>query len=105
MATVNVSVTFRHTRPTDALKRYAARKVQKIGRHLDGPLNAHVVLAVDAKNRQLAEMTLQARRTTFHGCEETADLYVAIDRAWEKIERQVVKQKTKAKLRRRKGSS
>lgn len=101
MADVKVSVTFRHTQPTEALKRYAAEKVHKIGKYFYRPLEAHVVLSVDSKNRQLAEITLQARRLTIHGREETEDLYSAIDLVMDKVEQQIRKYKTKLRLRRR----
>jgi len=105
MTDVKVSVTFRHTQPTDALKRYAEEKVHKIGKYFYRPLQAHVVLAVDSKDRQLAEVTLQARRLTLHGKEETSDLYSAIDLVMDKIEQQIRKYKTKIRLRRRKVKS
>ena len=102
MADVKVSVTFRHTQPTEPLKQYAEEKVHKIGKYFYSPLDAHVVLSVDSRDRQVAEVTLQARRLTIHGREETADLYSAIDLVMDKVEQQVRKHKTKARLRRRK---
>ncbi len=101
MTDVKVSVTFRHTQPTDALKRYAEEKVHKIGKYFYRPLEAHMVLSVDSKDRQLAEVTLQTRRLTIHRREETVDLYSAIDLVMDKIERQIRKYKTKTRLRRR----
>jgi putative sigma-54 modulation protein len=73
MTDVKVSVTFRHTDPTAALKRYAEEKVHKIGKYFYRPLEAHVVLSVDSRDRQLAEVTLQAQRLNIHGREETTD--------------------------------
>lgn len=105
MTDVKVSVTFRHTQPTDALKHYAEEKVHKIGKYYYRPLEAHVVLSVDSKDRQVAEVTLQTRKLTIHGREETADLYSAIDLVMDKIERQVKKHKTKTRLRRRRVKS
>lgn len=102
MSEVNVSVTFRHTEPTEALKQYVEEKVHKVGKFFFRPLDAHVVLSVDSKERQLAEVTLQTRRMTIHGREETADLYSAIDLVMDKIERQVKKHKGKTKPKRRK---
>ncbi len=102
MTDVKVSVTFRHTQPTDALKRYVEEKVHKIGKYFYRPLEAHVVLAVDSRERQVAEVTLQARRVTIHGREETTDLYSAIDLMMDKVEQQIRKYKTKTRLRRRK---
>jgi len=98
MSDVKVSVTFRHTQPTDALKRYAEEKVHKIGKYFYRPLDVHVVLSVDSRDRQVAEVTLQ----TIHGREETTDLYSAIDLVIDKVEQQVRKHKTKTRLRRRK---
>lgn len=102
MSDVNVSVTFRHTEPTAALKQYAEEKVHKVGKYFDRPLEAHVVLSVDSRERQLAEVTLQTQRTTIHGREETNDLYSAIDLVMDKIERQVRKYKEKIRVKRRK---
>jgi putative sigma-54 modulation protein len=101
MTEVKVSVTFRHTRPTDALKHYAEEKLHKIGKYFDRPLEAHVVLAVDSRERQLAEVTVQARGMTIHGREETEDLYSAIDLLMDKVEQQIRKYKTKTRLKRR----
>lgn len=101
MTDVKVSVTFRHTQPTDALKQYAEEKVHKIGKYFYRPLDAHVVLSVDSRERQVAEVTLLARQLTIHGKEETTDLYSAIDLVMDKVEQQVRKHKTKTRLRRR----
>lgn len=105
MTDVKVSVTFRHTQPTDTLKRYVEEKVHKIGKYFYRPLEAHVVLSVDSKERQVAEVTLQARRLTIHGREETTDLYSAIDLVMDKVEQQIRKYKTKTRLQRRRVKS
>jgi putative sigma-54 modulation protein len=101
MTDVKVSVTFRHTRPTEALKHYAEEKLHKIGKYFDRPLEAHVVLSVDSRERQTAEVTIQARGMTIHGREETEDLYSAIDLLTDKVEQQIRKYKTKTRLKRR----
>ncbi len=103
MAEVKISVTFRHTHPSDALKNYAEDKLQKIGKYFSRPLEAHVVLSVDSRDRQLAEVTLQTRRLTLRGREETNDLYSAIDLVLDKVEQQIRKYKTRIRLRRRGG--
>ena len=105
MTEVTTSVTFRHTRPTDALKRYAQEKIHKIGKYFNRPLEAHVVLSVDSRQRQVADVTLQARGMTIHGREETDDLYSAIDLLVDKVEQQIRKYKTKTRLRRRKAKA
>lgn len=105
MSEIKISVTFRHTQPTDALKRYAEQKIQRIGRYFAQPLEAHVILMVDGKERQVAEVELHSRGTTFLGKEQHHDLYAAIDLAIDKIERQITKQKEKIKLERRKSNA
>jgi putative sigma-54 modulation protein len=102
---VKVSVTFRHTEPTDALKRYAEEKVHRIGKYFSRPLQAHVVLSVDSKELQMAEVELHTHGAMIHGKEETEDLYSAIDLVMDKIERQVIKQKGKSKLGRRRAKA
>jgi putative sigma-54 modulation protein len=102
MADVKVSVTFRHTRPSPALKNYTEEKFRKIGKYFHRPLEAHVVLSVDSRERQLAEVTLQTRRLTLHGREETTDLYSAIDLVIDKIEQQIRKHKSKLQRKRTK---
>ena len=104
MGDVKVSVTFRHTDPTDALKQYAEDKILRMGKYFSKPLDAHVVLSVDSKERQMAEVELRAPGTTIHGKEETEDLYSAIDLVMDKVERQVKKQKEKSKLERRRNN-
>jgi putative sigma-54 modulation protein len=98
MSDVKVSVTFRHTEPTDALKRYAEEKIHRLGKYFSQPLDAHVVLSVESKERQTAEVELHAHGGMLHGKEKTEDLYSAIDLVTDNLKRQVRKQKDKAKL-------
>ena len=73
MSDVKVSVTFRHTQSTDALKQYAEEKIHRIGKYFYRPLEAHIVLSVDSKARQAAEVELYTHGTTFHGKEENEE--------------------------------
>lgn len=101
MSEIKVTVTFRHTQPTEALKQYAEQKVHRVGKYFSQPLDAHVILAVDAKERQVAEVELHTHGSMILGKEQHQDLYAAIDLAIDKIERQIKKQKAKTKLKRR----
>jgi hypothetical protein len=53
---VKVSITFRHTRATAALKRYTMEKADRIGKCLDHPAEAHERQVMKEKTR------LQKRR-------------------------------------------
>jgi putative sigma-54 modulation protein len=99
---MQITVTFRHVDPTPALRSYAEDKVARVARkYLRRPGDAHVILGV-AKERHVAEITLQADHVSMFAKETTHDLYSAIDLAVEKLEHQA--QKLKAKRSERKGT-
>lgn len=93
---MEVMVTFRHVRPTDAIRRYAQEKIGRLDKYLHRPMEAHVILSVLKKNHR-AEINLVANGTALFSEEETGDLYSAIDLAVDKIERQVKKLNAKRK--------
>ncbi|NLH50306.1 MAG: ribosome-associated translation inhibitor RaiA [Myxococcales bacterium] len=93
---MRISVTFRHMEPTEAIKEYAERKLAKVKRYLDEPIEANIVLSIE-KHRNIAEMTLTAGRSSINCTEETDDIYSSIDNALTKLERQIKKQKDKTR--------
>ena len=52
---MDIVVSFRHMEPTESLRHYAEEKVSKIKKYLDFPVEAHVVLAVDAARQSFAD--------------------------------------------------
>jgi len=91
---MEITVTFRHMEPTDALREYAIEKVTKLTRYVDRMTEANVVLSLE-KHRHIAEVTINANRITINGREETHEMHSAIDLVMDKIERQVKKYKDK----------
>jgi putative sigma-54 modulation protein len=90
---LEVSVTFRHVEPTEALKEYATEKVARIcSKYLRFPLEASVILSV-SKQRHMAEINVHAKHFDISAHETTADLYSAIDLALDKLEAQLRKHK------------
>ncbi|MCB1554867.1 MAG: ribosome-associated translation inhibitor RaiA [Xanthomonadales bacterium] len=79
---------------TQALRDYVHSKLQRLDRHADNLLDAHVILSVD-KLEQKAEATLNAAGRTLHAESVADDMYAAIDLLVDKLDRQVVKQKEK----------
>lgn len=99
MQTVNnhppVKVTGRHLSITEAISDYCTRKIE--GLHLDYPkiIEAHVILEVE-KYRHSAEVVLVcSNHITIEACEETDDMYAAIDAVADKVARQMRKYKTR----------
>lgn len=90
-----VKVTGRHLQITDAINDYVTRKIE--GLHLDYPkiIEAHVILEVE-KYRHSAEVILVcSNHITIEACEETDDMYAAIDAVADKVARQMRKYKTR----------
>ena len=63
---------------------------------LGGVADIHVALCVE-KNRHFAEIILKTKGFILHSHEETNDLYASMDKALEKMEKQLRKHKEKAK--------
>lgn len=100
---MNIDITGRHVEVTEALRDFTEEKLRKLEKLLDGPLDAHVVLAIQ-KHRHLAEIQVKSRTAVLSGQEETDDLYASIGEVADKLERQALKHKEKVTNRKhRKG--
>ena len=94
----NVTVTFRHVEPTDAIRLYAERKLAHVGKLLKRSCDAHLILTVD-KYRQHGEVTVKSGRLSVTAQEETKDLYSVIDLLADKVGRQLRKHLEKFKAK------
>ena len=83
-----VSVTFRHIEPTEAIRAYAERKLSHPAKFLKRPCQVHLILTVD-KYRHRGEVTVKSGYLAAAAQEETKDLYSVIDLLADKIERQL----------------
>ncbi|MBF0528154.1 MAG: ribosome-associated translation inhibitor RaiA [Deltaproteobacteria bacterium] len=95
---MQLSVTFRHMEPSDALKEYARDKISRIEKLLDSALEANVVLSIQ-KFRHIADVTILSDGFKINGQEQTEDMYSAIDMVVDKLERQVKRSREKIKSR------
>jgi len=91
---MNLSVSGHHLEVTPAIRGYVQEKLERVKRHFDHVIDAHVILSVD-KLRQKAEVTLRVRGKDIHCACEEQDLYAAIDLLVDKLDRQVQKYKGK----------
>ena len=91
---MQLSISGHHVEITDSLKDYINNKMQKVERHFDHVIDAHVVLDVE-KQRHKAETTLQLSGSKIHAESENEDMYAAIDSMIDKLDRQVRKHKDK----------
>ncbi|NLE88410.1 MAG: ribosome-associated translation inhibitor RaiA [Myxococcales bacterium] len=98
---MNVTITFRHMEPSEAIKEYARNKVSKLQKHLRQPMTARVTLSLD-KLEHSAEVQVASGRRRVEAKEVSDDTYASIDAVLDKLERQVRGSKgaTQAKRRR-----
>lgn len=103
-----ITVIGRHVTVTDAMRDYAVKKLENL--HLDYPkiIDAKVVLDVEKKTRQIAEIILHcSNHITIEVSSVTEDIYASIDESMSKLARRMRKYKTrlmKASHRPRAGS-
>jgi putative sigma-54 modulation protein len=91
---MNLNVTGHHIEVTPALREYVTGKVDKVIRHFDHVTSVHVILSVE-KLVQKAEITLHVKGKDIYADSSDADLYAAIDKLVDKLDRQVQKYKDK----------
>jgi putative sigma-54 modulation protein len=77
---------------TDALREYADRKVNKLTKHFANLNGATVTETVQGKQHRV-EVQLDGDGITLRGEEHGEDMYAAIDRVVDKLERQMQKYK------------
>ncbi|MDI7266830.1 MAG: ribosome-associated translation inhibitor RaiA [Myxococcota bacterium] len=92
---MRIAFTFRHLDATDALKDYVADKLARVQRVLPGPAQAAVVLSTE-RFLQECDVTVTSAGKTFKGSQRSEDMYASVDRAVDRVERQVRKSKGRA---------
>ncbi|MDQ1238914.1 MAG: putative sigma-54 modulation protein [Thermodesulfobacteriota bacterium] len=91
---MQLSVTFRHMEPSEALKGYVHERTSKLTKYIDRPLESQVILSVH-KFRHIVDVVINVDGLRIAGQEEHEDMYAAIDLVMDKIERQVKKYRQK----------
>ena len=91
---MQVTISGQHVEITDTLREYVRRKLTRIDRHFGPVIRSHVALHA-ARNRHRVETTVHTKGTQWHATAEDRDMYVAIDRVVDKLDRQAIKHKEK----------
>ncbi len=98
---MDLSTTFRHLEPSEALRDYAHQKVSRLQKFLRQPMTARITLSVEKHEHQV-EIQLTSGGQHFEAKETSSDMYATIDSAVHKLERQIHDAKGVASSRRRK---
>ncbi|MBO1254300.1 ribosome hibernation promoting factor [Alteromonas sp. 5E99-2] len=93
---MQINLTGHHVDITDSLRTYVDTKFSKLERHFDHISNVHVILNVEKLN-QKAEATVHLSGAEVFASSEDSDMYAAIDKMVDKLDRQVIKHKEKIK--------
>jgi ribosome hibernation promoting factor len=96
---MQTSVTFKNLEPSEPLKSYVKNKLDKMDKLLDNPAEANVVLSVE-KIHHIAEIKVAGDRLNINCREKTNDMYSSIDKAMDKLEKQIKKNKQKVRKHR-----
>lgn len=88
---------------TDALKSTVEKKLGKLEKYFNPEVEVHATLSVQ-KNRQIIEVTIPFNGILLRGEESTTDMYTSIDNVVDKLEKQILKHKTKLERRTHDGS-
>ncbi|RMF78395.1 MAG: ribosome-associated translation inhibitor RaiA [Nitrospirae bacterium] len=93
---MNLSISARHMELTDGLRSHVEERCAKLTRLLDDQSRIHVTLSVE-RNLQIADIIAKGPRTLFQAQERSDDMYLSIDRATTKVERQLRRHRDKRK--------
>ena len=89
---MRISVKGKNVDLTEALRQYALKKVQRVDRYFNNIQDVLVTLSME-RGRFAAEATMQVSGAIIRAEEKDADMYSAIDRMADKLERQVKRHK------------
>lgn len=97
---MNLTISGHHLEITPSLRHYVTAKLDRISRHFDQVVDIKVLLTVDKikekDQRQKAECSIHVKGKDIFAESTHADLYAAVDELADKLDRQVLRYKTKA---------
>lgn len=95
---MQMTISGHHLEITDSIKDYVTSKLNRLEKHSDQITSTSVILSVD-KLIQQAEATVHVSGAELFANAQNEDLYAAIDQLVDKLDRQLIKQKEKARGR------
>ena len=101
---MNISFAFKNFDPSEHLKKYGRRRIEKLGRFFgkSAGLDINVVMTVD-KFRNLCEVNVSGEGLHINASEDSNDdMYAAIDLVTDKVESQIKRKVSRVKEQRRK---
>jgi len=98
---MNLTISGHHVEVTPSIRTYVQSKLDRIKRNFESVIDITVILAVDniseKEKRQRAEINMKLSGKTLRAESVAQDLYAAIDILVDKLDRQIIKHKEKAR--------
>ena len=91
---MRISITGKNIEVSDYLRDLAMKKMAKLERYFPSDTVAQVTMAVE-KNRHIVEVTIPYAGGVIRGEEVTGDMYASIDNVIAKVERQIIRHRTR----------
>jgi len=95
---MKIKVSGRNLEITNALRDAVTTKLERFGKYFRDDIEAQATLSVE-KSRQIIEITIPLNGAILRAEESTDDMYTSIDRAIEKLYKQMEKYKTRLEKR------
>lgn len=92
---INLTITDKELKTTDAIKDYVERKLERIEKYFANEVITVNVKTKAEKNMQIAEMYVGVNGVNYKAVTEDRDLYASIDKDIDILEGQIRKTKTK----------
>mgnify|MGYP001392321173 CR=1 FL=1 len=100
---MRISITGKNLEISDYLRDLVEKKVGKLERYFPQDTEALVTLSVE-KNRHIVEVTIPFEGGIIRGEEITGDMYASIDNVLDKLEKQIIRHRTKLEKSLRSGA-
>ena len=91
---MRITITGKNIEVSDYLNDLVIKKVSKLDKYFPEDTEAHVTMAVE-HNRHIVEVTIPYTGGIIRGEETSGDMYASIDNVLAKLEKQIVRHRTK----------
>ncbi len=94
---MDITTSFRHVDPSEDIRRYVEDKLSRLQKYVETPLDIHVVISLERKYRQRIDVMFTINGVVINAHEVMDDIYAAIDKILDKLERRLTKYRDKVK--------
>ena len=91
---MRISISGKNLEISDYLRDLVEKKVSKLERYFPQDAEAQVTLSVE-RNRHIVEVTIPHEGIIIRGEEVTGDMYASIDNVLDKLEKQIIRHRTR----------